>query len=142
MAKTYGRKIPILDLRHAYIQEVLFLCFCINYRVFKTFSWPQLAISFKIGLRLCPSSVKEYSTRGGISLNCWRLIRPSASSSFSCSLKTFRDIEGILAAISPKRRVWSERRKRMIDFHLPPIKPIVVVKGQGLFSTLFSISHI
>lgn len=107
-------------------------------RAFNTISWPQVAICINNGLMLFPSSVKEYSTRGGISLNCSRWINPSTSSSFSCSLNTFRDIDGIRTAISPKRLVWSDRLNRINGFHLPPIKVIVAVTGQGLFSTLFS----
>ena len=42
---------------------------------------PQLAMASRTDARLRPSLVRRYSTRGGISLNCFRSTMPSRSSS-------------------------------------------------------------
>lgn len=54
------------------------------YSFFFRFISPQFFITSKTDIKLLPSSVSVYSTRGGTSLKSWRLIKPSASNSRSC----------------------------------------------------------
>lgn len=105
----------------------------------KIFSFPQISNSRNTGDRLFPSSVSEYSTRGGTSLWDSLMINPSFSSSFSCSASTFLDISGIRTAISPKRFLPDIRKYIMIVFHFPPISWRVAVTGQFVSLITFTI---
>lgn len=58
---------------------------------------------FNIGIKLCPTSVNEYSTLGGISAYNFLFTSPSASRVFNVSVRTFGEISGIALLIVLKR---------------------------------------
>ena len=84
------------------------------------FSSAQRTSSSRIGNRLCPNSVREYSTFGGISEYCRLRISPSISRAFNVSDRTFGDMSGIALAMVLKRvSLFSERTHRISTDHLP-----------------------
>lgn len=84
-----------------------------------------------MGRKLCPSSVRLYSTRGGTSGNTRRTIRPCFSMSRRLLVSTFWEMSPTERCNSRKRMGW-ERRSRMIrNHHLPPMSWAVVSTGQA-----------
>ena len=55
------------------------------------YSSPQFCSASRMGRRLCPSSVREYSTLGGTSAYTFRFTRPLSSIDRSCAVSTFCD---------------------------------------------------
>lgn len=74
---------------------------------------------FNIGIRLWPTSVNEYSTRGGISAYSFLFTSPSASRAFNVSVSTLGEISGIALLMVLKRVAsFSERTHSMSIAHL------------------------
>ncbi len=92
-----------------------------------------------IGKKANPFSDRLYSTLGGNSLKASLFINPSSSSSFNCSVNTFRVMCGIMASNWPKRMVRVPITFIMIGFHLLPMVPIALVKGQFELQNLSSL---
>ena len=69
------------------------------------YSSPQFHMASRIGFRLLPKSVSEYSTLGGTSAYTLRLTRPFSSISRSWAVNTFWDTLPIDFFNSPKRLV-------------------------------------
>ena len=92
---------------------------------------PQFHMASRIGCRLCPNSVKVYSTLGGTSAYTVRVNSPLSSIARSCAVSTFCDTFPIDFFNSPKRFVPDNRSRRIKTFHLSPIKVKVVSTGQA-----------
>lgn len=91
-----------------------------------------------IGTRLFPFSVKEYSTRGGISGNNFRLIRLSSSNIFKLDVSTFGDISGIARPIWLNRVVSFSASMHNINIdHLPEKREITFLTGQASIFVYF-----
>lgn len=91
-----------------------------------------------IGIRLFPFSVKEYSTRGGISGNNSRLMRLSSSNTFRFDVSTFGEISGIA------RPIWlnlvdsfSARMHNINIDHLPEKREITFLTGHASIFVYF-----
>src|SRR5579859_1012628 len=69
----------------------------------------------------------EYSTSGVFPVLTFLARTPSASSSRSCSVKTFCAASGTSRRNSPKRRGPPFSANKMIGFHLPSITSTVVL---------------
>ncbi|MNI72250.1 hypothetical protein D3C73_1281790 [compost metagenome] len=99
------------------------------------------------GSRLCPYSVKEYSTLGGTSAYTLRSTSWSSSSSRSWLVSIFCVIWGMSFFSSLKRLVPSRPRcHRMISFHLPPMTARVSSFSQlisfRLMRSLISVANV
>lgn len=102
------------------------------------FSSAQRTSSSRIGNRLCPNSVREYSTFGGISEYCRLRISPSISRAFNVSDRTFGDMSGIALAMVLKRvSLFSERTHRISTDHLPENRDRTFRTGQESISVYF-----
>ena len=98
----------------------------------------QRTSSSRIGIRLRPNSVREYSTFGGIPEYCRLLISPSASRPFNVSDRTFGDMSGIALAMVLKRvSVFSDRTHRINTGHLPENRDRTLRTGQESISVYF-----
>lgn len=75
------------------------------------YSAPQLSMESRIGFKLWPSSVSEYSTLGGTSAYTLRSISPLSSISRSCAVSTFCDTLPMDFFSSPKRFVPGADRR-------------------------------
>lgn len=75
------------------------------------YSAPQLSMESRIGFKLWPSSVSEYSTLGGTSAYTLRSISPLSSISRSCAVSTFCDTLPMDFFSSPKRFVPAADRR-------------------------------
>ena len=106
-------------------------CTLIDYCNEALYPSPQFHIESKIGFRLCPKSVNEYSTLGGTSAYTLRLISPFSSISRSCAVNTFCDTLPMDFFYSPKRFVPESKSLRIKTFHLSPISINVVSTGQA-----------
>ena len=74
---------------------------------------------FNIGIKLWPTSVKEYSTRGGISAYNFLFTSQSDSRAFNVSVRTLGEISGIALLIILKRVAsFSESSHNMSIAHL------------------------
>ena len=92
---------------------------------------PHAAICSRMGTRLFPFSVKEYSTLGGISGYSSRWIRSSLSRAFNCWLKILSDIVGNRFFNCPYRCIFSEWISQSITHcHFPPTIETVYDIGQ------------
>lgn len=94
----------------------------------------------RIGFRLRPRSVREYSTRGGTSAYTSRCTRPFASIARSWTVSTFWETLPTHFFSSPKRLVPVIRSRRINTFHLSPIRVRVVSTGQAGSSFFFTSS--
>ena len=102
------------------------------------FSSAQRTSSSRIGNRLRPNSVREYSTFGGISEYCRLRISPSISRAFNVSDRTFGDMSGIALAMVLKRvSLFSERTHRISTDHLPENRDRTFRTGQESISVYF-----
>ena len=92
-----------------------FLCF----DIYAEFSNAHVMRLFNIGIKLWPTSVKEYSTLGGISAYNFLFTSPSASRAFNVSVSTLGDISGMDLLITLKRVAsFSESTHNMSIAHL------------------------
>lgn len=101
---------------------------------------PQSAIASITGRSERPTSVSEYSTRGGTSANTSREIMPSLSKARRFSDSTFCDMPDTLFLSSPNRRAPSSKSRIISSFHLFPISRTVVATGHSGNSAFVSIS--
>lgn len=103
--------------------------------LFFLYSVPHASIASRMGLIDCPSSEREYSTRGGTSGYAVRTISPSSSIERRLSESTLWLIpsRSFLSSLNRQGRI---RKLRIISiFHLLPISATVVATGQaGIFS--------
>ena len=91
----------------------------LSFAIYGALSNAQDMRLFSIGIRLLPSSVKEYSTFGGISAYSFLLTNPSASRFLNVSVRTFGEISGIALLIVLKRVAsFSESTHNMSIAHL------------------------
>jgi len=105
----------------------------------RRYAAPQSRISVKIGIKLRPSSVMEYSTFGGTTGYTVRVMRFCSSSSRSWWVSTRGVAERMAFCSSLKRRVPSARCQRISALYFPPIKSSVVSTGQLFCSIRTSI---
>lgn len=95
------------------------LTMLLSFAIYGALSNAQDMRLFSIGIRLLPSSVKEYSTFGGISAYSFLLTNPSASRFLNVSVRTFGEISGIALLIVLKRVAsFSESTHNMSIAHL------------------------
>lgn len=140
-----------MQLSSKHIAELSSLRFCDYITYFhlnaihlslRTTLW-KLAIDQEIscsssGIRLLPRSVREYSTRGGISAYSLRNTRPSASSLFSVSVRTFGDISGIALPMALKRVVsFSDNTHKISIAHLPENRDTTFLIGHSAIDAYF-----
>lgn len=91
-----------------------------------------------MGIRLCPTSVREYSTFGGISAYSFLLTNPSASRFFNVSVSTLGDISGIALLIVLKRVAsFSESTHNMSMAHLLENRDRTLRIGQSSIRVYF-----
>lgn len=86
-------------------------------------------MSDKIGIKLCPMSVSEYSTLGGTTGYTSRCIRPSFSSSRSWLVSIFGVAAGINLCSWLKRNILSARCHSISDLYFPPTISSVASTG-------------
>ena len=77
-----------------------------------------------------PIAVKLYSTRGGISWNCLRSIKPSEVSSRRLWLSIMSVISGTSRLISPYLRPdFVDNAHKIRSFHFPPMREMANASG-------------
>ena len=93
----------------------------------------------KMGIKLFPRSVKEYSTLGGISAYRYRSTRPSVSRLLSVLLSTFDEMSGIALLMALKRVLsFSDNIHNINIGHLPEMCESTLRMGQCEMSVYFS----
>ena len=105
------------------MEQLGFMCFAARY------SSPHPRIPCITGIKLLPSSVSEYSTRGGTTGYTFLIIKPSRSSSLSCFVSILGVADEIIFCNLPKRRVPSARCHKISVLYFPPISSRAVSTG-------------
>ena len=91
-------------------------------------------ILWRIGMKLCPSGVREYSTLGGTSLYTSRWTMLSSSNSLNCLVNIPFEIFGSSRWSSLNLLVCVLRFHKMMIFHFPAMMSCVCVTGQTVSS--------
>lgn len=103
------------------------------------YSSPHVHIASKIGFKLYPTSVSEYSTFGGTSAYTFRFTSPLCSICRSCAVNTFCETCPIDFFNSPNRFVPGSKSLKIKTFHLSLIKVSVVSTGQAKITSAYNL---